>query len=269
MLKPLAAIARVTAILLSLLACASVSIAAHRGGTALEDAGRAAPAARAIAAPSARPASAPDDAPGAPAVSKVVPTAPAPVAPRHDLAPAPASDPRPAGPANRGRTAPSTARVQRPLSHRGKGQVHGAPATPGMGLLLRMSTGGGREISWIDDVIPHVPSGTRSGRAPPRASPLSNSAPASPPRVLALAISTRAPRPSTAADAPNLETHPDVPALDAPFVCACVAVRARVQRATVAVTDPTPDPEPIAGSRAALPKGTAARLSTPFGGRFA
>ncbi len=269
MLKPLAAIVRVTAILLSLLACASVSIAAHRGGTALEDAGRAAPAARAIAAPSARPAPAPDDAACAPGVSKVAPAAPAPTAARREIAPTP--DPRPASPAHRdrGRTTSSSARVQRPMTHRGKGQVHGAPATPGMGLLLRMSTGGGREISWVDDIVPHVPAGPRCGRSPPRGSPLSNSAPASPPRVLALAISTRALRPSTAADATHLETRPDVTTRHASVACECAVARACVTRATVTGRESAHDPEPVDGSRAAFAMGSTACSFTPFGGRFA
>ncbi len=269
MLKPFAAIVRVTAILLSLLACASLSIAAHRGGTALEDAGRAAPSARAIAAPGPRPAPAPEDAACTPGVAKVAPAALAPPAPRGEIAPAP--DQRPASPAhrNRGRTTTSSSRVQRPTTHRGKGQTHGAPATPGMGLLLRMSTGGGREISWVDDIVPHVPAGPRCGRSPPRGSPLSNSAPASPPRVLALAISTRAPRPATAEDAPHHETRPDVTTPHASAACECAVARACVARAAVVGRDSTHDPKPAAGSRVARAKGTTARSSTPFGGRFA
>lgn len=264
--KSLAAIVRVAAILLALLTCASLSIAARHGGTALEDGGHAPAPARVIAPAAPRPAPSIDDAPGTPAVDKGSARTPA----RHEIAPVAPVDPRAvaSGRRDRGRTTANGSRLQRPSHHRGKNAAHGAPATPGMGLLLRMSTSAGREISFVDDIVIAPPGRSRSGRAPPRASPPSTLAPASPPRVFTLATSSRAPR---SAFGPNASSNESID--DAPCARALAAreplTPARPAHARDAGVVLTHVPEPRAGSRTSVRESAAVRSPMPLGGRSA
>ena len=90
-----------------------------------------------------------------------------PVAPRAPQAPAPAPDRRDKD--ESGRQAPATgAHLHRPVSHRAKASVRSAPATPGMGFLLRIGTGAGPELSLLLEDVPCTPLTLRAGRAPPR-----------------------------------------------------------------------------------------------------
>ncbi len=75
----------------------------------------------------------------------------------------------------------SAAHVHRPLTQRSKGASRNAPATPGMGLLLRIGATSEREISLLFDNYTHAPIAPRSGRAPPRSELLARLAPAASP----------------------------------------------------------------------------------------
>ncbi len=69
----------------------------------------------------------------------------------------------------RGRTPNSaTLRVHRPVTQRSKGAVRSMPATPGMGGLLRIGAGQGRELSFRMLDANSAPSTLLAGRAPPR-----------------------------------------------------------------------------------------------------
>jgi hypothetical protein len=169
---------------LALLACASMAIAG--GSMSLEPSARAhAPTASRLTSPPASAAVSPassEEAPGYPASAPHVSSAatrPATKPATHvEIAP---TAPRPAAPPvdshredkrEHGRAAPSTSlNRHRPATPRSKDSLRNMPATPGMGMLLRMGTGAGRELSLLLDGITCAPSALRSGRAPPRAGP--------------------------------------------------------------------------------------------------
>jgi len=88
-------------------------------------------------------------------------------------------------------------KTQRPTTQRSKGNVRNAPATPGMGMLLRMGASAGREISYRIDLIPNEPLEHISGRAPPRATALTHFAPASPPCAPPITANAVRPGPTT------------------------------------------------------------------------
>jgi hypothetical protein len=97
--------------------------------------------------------------------------------------------------------------LQRPSGARAKSTVRSSPATPGMGLLLRIGTSAGRELSWLQDDFVPSSSAPRSGRAPPRASP--NRHFARDPLACAAALT---PLPGSARDPlPGRPTHPKSP----------------------------------------------------------
>jgi hypothetical protein len=198
-----------------LLSSAAVAHAGRRGGTALEDPAHAranVPAAR-PAAPAARGGACDDDSPC------LRPCAPesrggAAAHPELDRTPGraaqPASSDQRAEKRERGRTAPTgVEQSHRPPALRGKATVRSMPATPGMGLLLRFGTHAGLEISLNSDDVRLPVLSMRSGRAPPRAGPHPNLAPASPPRLSFLAIPSRAQRPSSPAGAPQYQPDTD------------------------------------------------------------
>jgi hypothetical protein len=122
---------------------------------------------------------------------------------------------------------------------RGKGSVRNTPATPGMGLLLRFGTNAGQEISFLADPILPRCSDFISGRAPPRAGPSPNPAPAALPSDHPLATSSRDPRLALrASDARSGPTEPKLP-------------MANVLRSLVPARDPIegPDGAPIPALR--------------------
>jgi len=67
-----------------------------------------------------------------------------------------------------GRQVPGpTAHLHRPVTHRSKTPERNTPATPGMGLLLRISAGDSHELSALIDDPSAAPAHLRRGRAPP------------------------------------------------------------------------------------------------------
>ena len=168
---------------LALIACASMAIAG--GGMSLDESARAHTAAPRHTSPPASVSHSPassEEAPGypgsAPHVSSTATRTVAKPATHVEIAPAaprpsmPPPDNHGADKREHGRTPPGTSLNQhRPTSSRSRDLLRKTPATPGMGLLLRMGTGAGRELSLLPDGITCSPSALRSGRAPPRASP--------------------------------------------------------------------------------------------------
>jgi hypothetical protein len=266
---------RTLGVSLALLAGASMAIAG--GGLSLDEHPRApAPATRANPPAVATPASASDDAPRlshaavrgtfGPARTTQPPALRADGVPVTQRTPqAPAGDHR-TDKQERGRPAPSTVvHAHRPGAQRAKGAMRSSPATPGMGLLLRMGTGAGRELSLLLDDVPYAPSTMRAGRAPPRAGPHSTLA--------------RDPIACAAAPAPRFVTPQPVPpgvtpptssvacafqSADPPRECTC----ARATCLTAPRSQPSPalPMERIPCSRAARLKGAAACIVLPFGG---
>jgi hypothetical protein len=97
-----------------------------------------------------------------------------------------------------GKTATGVAlKTQRPSTQRSKGNIRNAPATPGMGTLLRMGASAGREISYLLDMTPIEPLEHISGRAPPPATALTPLAPASPPCASPITAIAVRPGPTT------------------------------------------------------------------------
>jgi hypothetical protein len=242
---------------LALLACASLAFAG--AGVSLDDRAHE-PAAAAHATPpvTTLPAAAFEDAPGlthgsahgAPAL-RLDAASGAPRAPQ-----VPASDHR-ADKREHGRPVPSTAlHVHRPATQRSKGSLRNSPATPGMGLLLRMGTGAGRELSLFLDDVPSALSSMRSGRAPPRAA--------------AYPTQARDPIASAAASAPRFATPQAVPPgvapppptafalqpADHPRECPCARAAPPTARGTEA--SPSFTPERSTCSRAERLKGASA-----------
>ena len=169
---------------LALIACASMAIAG--GGMSLDESARtptaAAPKHTSPPASASHSPASSEAAPGypgsAPHVSSTATRTAAKPATRVEIAPAaprpsmPPTDSHRADKREHGRTAPCTSlNRHRPPSSRSRDLLRNTPATPGMGLLLRMGTGAGRELSLLLDGITCAPSALRSGRAPPRAGP--------------------------------------------------------------------------------------------------
>jgi len=163
----------------------------------------------------------------------------------------------------RGRATPNTtSHVHRPLTQRSKGASRNAPATPGMGLLLRIGTTAEREISLLYDNFTHAPIAPRSGRAPPCVTSLACLVPASPPAaapVSAPCLGAR-PVPRAAASASN------------PSCATAAPARARARACPPARPALAPWTRP-AGSfprlclvHACRSKGVAACPTPPFGG---
>ncbi len=263
-MKPFVVICRAMAIAAVLLWSALPAGAARHGGTTLDDIGH-------PRAPQAAPTAAPT--PAAPAHDddpclRPCPPAASATATLHE--PCRGTRSLPAMPRDhrtekreRGRTTPAgAAQLHRPTAQRSKGTVRNTPATPGMGLLLRFSTDAGREISFNDARFSPNASSMRSGRAPPRAGPSPNSAPASLPRPHHLAITSRAPRPLPPGAPPIEPDDPREPSPRAPGSAA--APTACVLAIPTAVHGPAPLPS--TGSRAIRVKGRTACILTPFGG---
>jgi hypothetical protein len=206
----------------------------------------------------------PEDSPGLPVASSPTSSAragslaPA-TLPHASTPPLPASPDHRSEKRERGR-APvgTTVNSHRPATQRSKGAVRNTPATPGMGMLLRMGASAGREISMITDVRPQSDLGCQRGRAPPRGDHTSNLEPALPPFGSPLAA-TPARHPLTAG-APELPIRHRLIAAapPSPGACACAAFVAN-----------GPDALPmerLARSCAVRLKGAAARSFLPFGG---
>ena len=164
----------------------------------------------------------------------------------------------------RGRATPPSAslHVHRPITNRSKSAIRSTPATPGMGLLLRFGTSAGREISLNTDHLSHAPLALRPGRAPPRGSPCAAGSPELHPLARAVASgSTFAGRPtSTGALA---FAHTATETFHRPWAR---ALACRASDAGFAAGRPASGEELLHRSRASRLKGTAARPDTPFGG---
>lgn len=237
------------------LACACFSALAHAGrtGTFTDESGRA------RTAPSPRLPGHDDDIPALTRASAAADTAV--VGTRSDIAPGASGAARDRRERSHGRATPNTPqRIHRPVTQRAKGAYRSAPAMPGMGMLLRMSTGDNRELSFdVSTTCPHAPSGHRSGRAPPAWDRAVHAPPAAWPgaaRTASLDPAARALLPGSAPSRPLL-TLPHAPRRDdAPVP---VALRGVPGKHWIT--------ERLRRSRAARSKGTAAcPPSTPFGG---
>ena len=264
-MKPLATVRMLIVLATVLVTAASPVRSAQRGGMALDETPHAhapAAAARTPAAPAPHAQPAGDDAPGSPSCTK--PNASG--AAHHELG---ATTPGSTLPAKaerhaekRGRTTPANgSQMHRPQAHRGKSAARGTPATPGMGMLLRIGTNAGREISYRFDVTDAPNLALRSGRAPPRAGPHSHLAPAPQPRGYNFAVSPRTQRSTRLASAaPSRSDAPSHP-------CACRAFARAPGLSAAVVALPSFQPEPFYGSHAARSRGEAARFVMPLGGR--
>jgi hypothetical protein len=241
---------------LAFLACASLAVAG--GGTSLDEAqhAHATPVVHATLPPAAH-APIGDDAPGCPhGLARANNAHPA----RADFGAATGHATLPAAPDHRaekrehGRPAPTTSlHAHRPLTQRSKGSLRNTPATPGMGLLLRMSTSAGRELSSLIDGVPCAPSTMRSGRAPPAATTPTN--PARDPIACAAAHRPPlvTPQPSFAAVTPPTTTTTD------DVLAACTPGRGfRAPSRRDAVLASALESEQVACSRAVRRKGATA-----------
>jgi hypothetical protein len=104
----------------------------------------------------------------------------------------------------RARAAPnSSVRAHRPTTQRSKLGARDAPATPGMGTLLRLGASAGREISWNERADAHSPWISRDGRAPPRGPTISTFAQAARPGASPPASQQSARHPSFGAALPS------------------------------------------------------------------
>ena len=137
---------------------------------------------------------------------------------------APSRTPQPASPDRHGarrepgRQAPATAAgVHRPTMQRSRATVRTHASTPGVGLLLRIGTGEGRELSMNMDRPACDPEFQREGRGPPRA-PASADPDDPPAQRPALLPSGPTPVRESIPDAAALPLDPATPLVSARFV---------------------------------------------------
>jgi hypothetical protein len=165
----------------------------------------------------------------------------------------------------RARTLPNSAlRTPHPVQHT-KHAARTTPATPGMGVLLRIGTSGGREISFFLDQLPHAPIAPRSGRAPPVVWPLCSFAPLPAAASVRPAFRPLARTCLRALTPDPIATLSPLHTVRAPLGERCFGVPAPATFGATALATPL-TPERYLRSLASRPKGAAACPTTPFGG---